>query len=58
VHVKVGCTPDWEPVSVMTQSSLLRVCKTIDNWMNTDTVLVNERVSGRAYAVEMATLGL
>jgi len=52
VHVKVGCTPDWQPVAAMAESALASLGNALDNWMNAAAVLVNERVSGRAHACE------
>ena len=52
VHVKVGCTPDWQPVASMAESTLESLGNALDNWLNAAAVLVSERVSGRAHACD------
>jgi hypothetical protein len=52
VHVKVGCTPDWQPAAAMAETALASLGKVLDNWLNAAAVLVNERVSGKAHGCE------
>ena len=52
VHVKVGCTPDWQPAAAMAETALASLGKVLDNWLNAAAVLVNERVAGKAHACE------
>lgn len=52
VHVKVGCTPDWQPVAAMAESALESVGKALDNWLNAAAIVVHERTTGSAFSCE------
>lgn len=52
VHVKVGCTPDWQPVAAMAETAIESLGKALDNWLNAAAVVVHERLTGKEFSCE------